>query len=159
MITITINPDLSSHSVTDDGALECYLPSYHPESLVPFASADEVKAYAYAALNRPYFYTRVPTAEQKAQAAADAAQAARDVAKQRRADAVAAITVNVDGMTFDGDEISQGRIARAILAMESAGVPNTPWTLSNNAVAAVTVAQLRAALVKAGLAQTALWGI
>jgi len=84
-------------------------------------------------------------------------QAKRDAAKQARTEVVAAITVDVDGMTFDGDETSQGRMARAIIALEYAGQTSTLWVLSNNEAATVTVDQLRQALMKAGLAQTSLW--
>jgi hypothetical protein len=91
--------------------------------------------------------------------AAAAAQAAREAAKQKRDAAVAAITVNVGGLVFDGDELSQGRMARAILAMETAGIASTPWTLANNAVATVSTAQLRAVLAQATLAQTAMWAL
>lgn len=115
------------------------------------AQMDEKGNWIYA-----WRLEELPAAVVAANAAA-AEQAARDRAKQQRADAVAAIKVDVDGMTFDGDETSQGRIARAILAMEAAGTTSTPWTLSNNTTVAVTSTQLRQVLVKAGLAQTALW--
>lgn len=94
-----------------------------------------------------------------AERAAAAAMAARQTAKATRADKVARIVVEVDGLSFDGDEDSQGRMARAILALESAGVANTPWTLANNTIVFVTAGQLRMALVKAGLAQTAVWAL
>jgi hypothetical protein len=83
----------------------------------------------------------------------------RELSKQARDLAVAAIAVEVDGMRFDGDETSQNRMARAIVAMQAAGVPKTLWTLADNAAVEVTAAQLGAALAKAGSAQTALWAL
>jgi hypothetical protein len=89
--------------------------------------------------------------------AARAALVAREAAKVMRTAKVDQITVEVDGMVFDGDEVSQGRMARAIIALETVGRINTPWVLSNNIATEVTPQQLRQALVKAGLAQTAVW--
>lgn len=81
----------------------------------------------------------------------------REAWKLERAAKVAAIVVEVDGMTFDGDEVSQGRMVRAILALRSATVATTGWVLSDNSIAEVTVEQLSAALVAAGRMQTAIW--
>jgi hypothetical protein len=92
-----------------------------------------------------------------AQRHAEAEAQAREAAKADRAAAVARITVDVDGKVFDGDEISQGRMARAILALDSTGATGTTWVLANNVPTSVTAADLRMALAKAGLAQTALW--
>lgn len=92
-----------------------------------------------------------------AQRESEAEAQAREAAKAARTDAVARIAVTVNGNVFDGDEISQGRMARAIIALDSAGLTNTTWVLANNIPTAVTASDLRLALVKAGLAQTALW--
>lgn len=81
-------------------------------------------------------------------------------AKAERAAAVAAITVEVDGMIFDGDETAQERMARTITAATATGAgmeAATTWVLHDNTVAQVTVRQLATALRKAGEAQTALW--
>lgn len=48
MAQITINDDLTSHVISDDGRLEFFLPNYDPETMVPFPSAGE----AYACANR-----------------------------------------------------------------------------------------------------------
>ena len=77
-------------------------------------------------------------------------------AKRERAEAVAAITVEVDGMVFDGDETAQTRMARAVAAA-SADSETTVWVLHDNTVAQPTIAQLKQALRLAGQAQTALW--
>lgn len=77
-------------------------------------------------------------------------------AKAERAAAVAALTVEVDGMVFDGDEKAQERMARAVTMADS---PDefTEWVLADNTVAVVTADQLRRACRAAGKAQTALW--
>ena len=77
-------------------------------------------------------------------------------AKAERAAAVAAITVEVDGMVFDGDETAQTRMARAVAAASS-DEETTVWVLHDNTVAQPTVAQLKQALRLAGQAQTAVW--
>lgn len=79
----------------------------------------------------------------------------RDRFKKLRAEKVANITVDVDGMVFDGDETSQQRMARSILVMND--TEQITWILSDNTPASVTKAQLELALRKAGEAQTQLW--
>lgn len=81
-------------------------------------------------------------------------------AKVERAKAVSSITVEVDDMIFDGDELAQGRMARAITMSTAAGLPadsTTPWVLADSTIADVTVAQLSKALLLAGEKQTELW--
>lgn len=82
--------------------------------------------------------------------------------RAERADDVSKITVEVDGMVFDGDETSQDRIARTITAATAAGYgpeDTTTWVLHDNTVAEVTIKQLSEALLAAGLKQTELWVI
>lgn len=76
-------------------------------------------------------------------------------AKAEREDYVKRIVVEVDGMMFDGDEVSQDRMARSIIALDLG--EKVQWVLADNTVAQVTRAQLREALRKAGTAQTAIW--
>lgn len=83
-------------------------------------------------------------------------------AKAKRADAVSKITVTVDGMVFDGDEISQERMARTITAAVATGedmTATTTWVLADNTIAHVSMQQLAQALRAAGEAQTELWTI
>lgn len=83
-------------------------------------------------------------------------------AKGERAEAVAAITVEVDGMVFDGDEKSQERMARTVTAATSTSASmddTTVWVLHDNTVVTVTIRQLATALRMAGEAQTALWTV
>lgn len=76
-------------------------------------------------------------------------------AKAEREDYVKRIVVEVDGMMFDGDEVSQDRMARSIIALDLG--EKVQWVLADNTIAQVTRAQLREALRKAGIAQTAIW--
>ncbi len=71
--------------------------------------------------------------------------------KAERAEKVAAIVVEVDGMLFDGDENSQNRMGRAVAIADSLE-DKVSWTLAQ-----VTVAQLKQALVLASLEQTRIW--
>lgn len=86
-----------------------------------------------------------------------------DVAKLERENAVQKITVEVDGMVFDGDEISQQRMSRTISAAIALGADldnqTQVWVLSDNSVAMLTIRQLAQALRLAGEAQTALWTV
>ena len=77
-------------------------------------------------------------------------------AKAERARAVAALTVEVDGLTFDGDEQAQERMARAVLMAESPE-ETMEWVLADNSTAVVSAGQLRRACRAAGKAQGALW--
>lgn len=82
----------------------------------------------------------------------------REQAKRDRAAAVAAITVTTAaGNTFDGDETSQDRMARAILALQITGTPSTLWVLADNTPVQVSAAELGEALALAGAAQSAIW--
>ena len=82
--------------------------------------------------------------------------------KAERAEAVSRITVEVDGMVFDGDEKAQDRMARAITMFKANNLPadyQTDWVLADNTIAKVTVTQLSQALLLAGKEQTALWTV
>lgn len=89
-----------------------------------------------------------PTAEELA--AQELAQA-----KAERADAVSKIIVTVDGMQFDGDEESQQRVARSIIALEDG--ETMPWVLYDNTITEVTKEQLKQVLRLAGQRQSELW--
>ena len=92
--------------------------------------------------------------------AAQYAKQLREIQKQARADAVAKIKVTTStGKTFDGDEDSQQRMARAVLIGQAAGITQTTWTLSDNTAQTVTLAELIEALMLAGLEQSRLWVI
>ena len=61
------------------------------------------------------------------------------------------------GNVFNGDEISQNRLSRAIMALQLTGTLTTHWVLADNTVAEVGVQELAEALALSGAAQTALW--
>lgn len=82
----------------------------------------------------------------------------REQRKAQREIAVSAITVTTAaGNTFDGDETSQGRMARAIIALSTGLAPSIIWVLADNSVIQATAAELTEALVLAGQAQAAIW--
>lgn len=117
---------------------------------VSFGEApEEGKVEFWAQFGVTYSERELTPEEQEAQNLA--------VAKRERAAKVAAIKVEVDGMTFDGDEQAQSRMARAITAAETAGLESTVWVLADNSVATVTKAQLQQALSKAMLAMADVW--
>lgn len=83
-------------------------------------------------------------------------------AKAERAAAVSKITVTVDGMVFDGDEVSQERMSRTITAAVATGEAmsaTTTWVLADNTIAQPSIQQLAQALRAAGEQQTALWTV
>lgn len=85
---------------------------------------------------------------------------ARERAKAAREAAVAAIKVTTaSGRTYDGDEVSQGRLARAIIALSTGLASSVTWVLADNTVVQATAAELTEVLVLAGQAQAAIWVI
>lgn len=79
----------------------------------------------------------------------------RERFKRERQALVDAITVEVEGMVFQGDEVSQGRMARAAVALNEG--ETVVWVLANNQAVQVNKAQLTEALRLAGAAQAAIW--
>lgn len=78
-------------------------------------------------------------------------------AKQERLSSVEDIHVTTaSGKVFDGDEVSQGRMARAIIVLSAAG-GTANWVLADNTVAQVTAAELTEALALAGAEQARVW--
>lgn len=84
------------------------------------------------------------------------AEIKKNRAKSTRATDVNNLTViTSSGNEFDADEVSQGRLARAIIAMED--TDTIPWVLTNNSVVYVGRAELKEALRMGGLKQAELW--
>lgn len=82
----------------------------------------------------------------------------REELKAERDAAVAAIVVTTStGKQFNGDETSQTRMSRAIVAMQVANAQTITWVLADNTAVEVTLAELSEALVLAGQAQAAIW--
>lgn len=104
--------------LTEDGSIdiEVLFEELAPEWIPFTASQNDVEPHGVELYNNALsgmygtvapFVPYVPTPEEQAEI--DMAEA-----KQVRADAVEAIVVTVDGYQFDGDEVSQGRMARAV---------------------------------------------
>lgn len=75
---------------------------------------------------------------------------------ETRAAGMNALTVTTaSGKEFDGDEISQSRMARAVVSIDP--LETTHWVLADNSVALVTREELKEALKLAGLSQTVVW--
>lgn len=89
-----------------------------------------------------------PTAEElQAQALAQA--------KAERAEAVEALTVEVNGHVYDADETSQARMSVAASSMTD--YETNVWVLHDNSIVQVTKSELLDACRKARLAQSAIW--
>tara|TARA_B100001559_G_scaffold316742_1_gene320746 strand:+ start:331 stop:654 length:324 start_codon:yes stop_codon:yes gene_type:complete len=100
-------------------------------------------------------WSQLKTAEDKA---AEDVLAARQQWKSDRTEAVSAIKVTTAaGNTFDGDEVSQARMARAILGLQASTSETVTWVLANNDVIQVTATELGEALSLAGAEQAMLW--
>ena len=96
-------------------------------------------------------------AEKQAWQTSQVAQAQQQT-KGKRDEAVARISVTTSsGKVFDGDETSQTRMARAVVALQSAGQTETLWVLADNTPATVSLDELAEALARAGAEQTRLW--
>ena len=82
----------------------------------------------------------------------------REAAKVARTLAVENIKVTTAaGNTFDGDETSQTRMSRAIIALSTGAAHSVPWVLADNTVIQATAAELTEAMALAGAEQARLW--
>lgn len=88
--------------------------------------------------------------------AAEQALADYEAWKVDRQGRVDALVVELDGLRFDGDEISTRRMADMIAGADDLA-DTTEWTLADNGVAVITIRQLKAALRLATEARTAIW--
>lgn len=80
--------------------------------------------------------------------------------KHERELQVANLVVEVDGMLFNGDEVSQTRMARVLSTVGALGRAMTDtytWRLADNTNAQPTFEQLARALEKAGTEQANIW--
>jgi len=75
--------------------------------------------------------------------------------KERRQDAVDSILVEFEGKTYQGDEVSQTRMSRAIAAMDD--TVTVPWVAMDNTVVMLSKASLQTILAQAGIQQSAAW--
>lgn len=88
-----------------------------------------------------------------------ASQLSRLRFKENRAKEVSSIVVTTSsGRPFDGDEVSQGRMARAIIGLQGAEEGKTLlWVLHDNTSVEVNIKELQEALSLAGQRQAELW--
>lgn len=98
-------------------------------------------------------WSKLITAEDKQKQQMEANYQAWKASRQL---AVDAITVEVGGRIYDGDETSQNRMARAVAAADSLE-DIVSWTLADNSTALVSAGDLKEALRLAGLKQTEVW--
>ena len=80
----------------------------------------------------------------------------RESFKSTRAESVGNIKVTVDGMEFDGDEMSRFRMTTATTSLVD-DVETVQWALADNSVAAVTRVQLGQALRLSGIEMENIW--
>ena len=76
--------------------------------------------------------------------------------KVDRQQAVDSIEVEHIGVIYQGDELSQTRMARSITALPD-DVTVVPWTAKDNTVHGLTRSDLRAILFDAGMQQALIW--
>lgn len=69
--------------------------------------------------------------------------------KQAKAQALTQIVVEVEDMSFDGNETARLNMISAIQASELLGQTESPWKLADNSVQTVTIAELKQALALA----------
>lgn len=80
---VTVRDDLTSNVTTDDGLLECELPNYNPETLVPFTNSAEVEAFALTiGGNLNYFVPKL--SDEEKQAVKDAAASAMNTTRAKQ---------------------------------------------------------------------------
>lgn len=147
-------PEMLTDEIIAENGFRPVVPTPRPETTFAQKVVEVAPVNIGGAWRQTWAVVSATTEEEAAAQAAD-----REVKKTNRAKAVERITVTVNGKIFDGDEVSQGRMVRALLAMQIASVAETTWVLANNMPTSVTVAELGEALVKAGLAQNAVWVI
>ena len=70
---------------------------------------------------------------------------------------VSSIVVTVGTKVFDGDEISQGRMLRAIQIAAVTGETTTMWKLADNSIVEVTLDELKEALALSGKEMSKIW--
>jgi lysozyme family protein len=75
--------------------------------------------------------------------------------KKQRQDAVDSILVEFEGKAYQGDEVSQTRMSRAISAMDD--IVTVPWVAMDNTESMLSKAGLQTILAQAGIQQSTVW--
>jgi hypothetical protein len=80
------------------------------------------------------------------------------VAKEAKIKDVAKITVTTtSSKVFDGDEVSQDRMVRAVQIAGITAQTTTNWKMADNSIVEVTLDELKEALALAGQAMSEIW--
>lgn len=164
MNILLVGVSILAVGVTNSGDNILSADCIYPKHLIPgWQIVDAVPPADYAPGKYIYsagIFTRIPP---NAEVVAAAAARTREAAKVARAAAVEAIIVTTAaGRKFDGDEISQTRMVRAIVALNAqpqTPVPTVIWVLADNTAVQTTAAELIEALSRAGATQAAVWAI
>lgn len=90
--------------------------------------------------------------------AAEKFQAQYNIWKTGRSIAVDNIVVTYNGVDYQGDEISQGRLTRAILALPD-DTTTLSWVSLDNTEHALTRVDFKNILLDAGMQQAAIWSV
>jgi hypothetical protein len=130
---VDIKDDLTSHVITSDGLLECNLPNYNPETLVPFSSREDVQAFANELTNPNYFRRKLTDEEAEearvAKFPADQAASWERIKAERDSRKVLGVKVGAHWFHSDADS----RIQQLGLVIMGASVPAVQWkTLTPN---------------------------
>ena len=81
-----------------------------------------------------------------------------DTTKYEKEEKIKALQIEItSGAVFDGDEISQARMARAIQIAEITGQTSTEWKMADNSIMTITLDELKDALASAGRAMSDIW--
>ena len=102
-----------------------------------------------------YTFTLIPLPTQ-AELDAQALATALATWKTSRQLAVESIEVTYDLIIYQGDEVSQGRMSRSIVALPD-DVMTVQWIAKDNSVQLLNKVQLKAILLDAGAKQSAAW--
>jgi len=78
--------------------------------------------------------------------------------KSQRSTAVDSIEVTYNGVIYQGDELSQGRLSRAISALPD-DTTTTTWVAKDNSVHQLTRVDLKTILALSGAEQSRLWNL
>lgn len=110
-----------------------------------------------ASFDLPEMSTIVGTTANPEQFYPTAEAARRNFLSQRQTMVDSIVVTTSSGKSFDGDETSQNRMVRAIVAMEAASAQSIVWVLADNTPAMVTPSELKEALALSGAEQARIW--
>ena len=78
--------------------------------------------------------------------------------KIRKEDDISNLVVTIStGKEFDGDEVSQERMVRAIQTADITGLTETQWKLADNTIVTVTLDELKEALALSAQEMSRIW--